>query len=190
MKGLADFFLAKRETAAFASFVEELIFAIRRCIPKPENVCSLCLLREKAMFAFINARIATLLPLWTKFCEVLRARSEPLLCQIANQKIFDRLLIDSLQERFQEKPASSKIDPLSTDEANVLRYAAGYIPFKLLKKYAKSSGDEAAEVCQFLRSFCVKNEEEYFDSEHDYCFSFESYSKRWIALLTVRDFSK
>ena len=30
---------------------------------------------------------------------------------------------------------------LSTDELNVMRYVAGYIAYKLLKKYEKRSGD-------------------------------------------------
>ena len=67
MKGLADFLIAKRQTAAFVSFAEDHLFAIRLCILKTKNVASLRLLSENTMSAFINVRIATLVPLWANF---------------------------------------------------------------------------------------------------------------------------
>ena len=57
-------------------------------------------------------------------------------------------------------PSSS--GPLGADEENVIRYMAGYIPFKLLKAYKKKNSDEAAAVVDCLSAMAQSGPEDDF----------------------------
>ena len=54
---------------------------------------------------------------------------------------------------------SIDIPPLTTDEEIIIRYAAGYVPFKLLKKHEKGSSVEAVQFVECLTSLAVNGEE-------------------------------
>ena len=54
---------------------------------------------------------------------------------------------------------SIDISPLTTDEENIIRYAAGYVPFKLLKKHEKDSSVKAVQFVECLMSVAVNGEE-------------------------------
>ena len=55
------------------------------------------------------------------------------------------------------------------DQENVLRYVAGYVPFKLLKKYKKSDTEEDAAVVDCLSEMAVAGEDS----------SFLAYTSEW-----------
>ena len=44
---------------------------------------------------------------------------------------------------------------VTTDEENVIRYVAGFVPFKLLKHYIKSSSADAIAFLECLSSWMV-----------------------------------
>ena len=48
---------------------------------------------------------------------------------------------------------------LNEDEQNIIRYAAGYIPFKLLKKYEKSFSDLAISAVECLSTMAINGDE-------------------------------
>ena len=48
---------------------------------------------------------------------------------------------------------------LSSDEENIIQYAAGYVPMKLIKKYEKQSSSVAVEYVECLSSMAVNGEE-------------------------------
>ena len=76
----------------------------------------------------------------------------PLVCQHVNYKLYVELMRSNLS---QDSPCSTNVDipELNEDEENILRYAVGYVPFKLLKKCEKSLDAEfTASVSECLLS--------------------------------------
>ena len=60
-----------------------------------------------------------------------------------NRKIFQRLLVSHLRERLPETASvdhQKDVVSLSVDEENALRYAAGFVPFQLMKKMRRITG--------------------------------------------------
>ena len=60
------------------------------------------------------------------------------------------------------------------DQENVLRYAAGYVPFKLLQKYKKKDTEEAAAIVDCLSKMAVAGEDS----------SFLAYTTEWNKAIT------
>ena len=52
-----------------------------------------------------------------------------------------------------------QIPTLSPDEKNIIQYAAGYVPLKLMKKYEKQSSDVAVEYVECLNSMAEIGDE-------------------------------
>ena len=55
--------------------------------------------------------------------------------------------------------SSVDVSALTVDEENMIRYAAGFIPFKLLKQYEKSSTVDAVSSTECLSSLAVDGDE-------------------------------
>ena len=86
-------------------------------------------LREKLWIKFHYLRITELPKLWNGFSSDLSL----LVCQHVNYKLYVELMRSNLS---QDSSCSTNVDipELNEDEENILRYAVGYVPFKLLKK--------------------------------------------------------
>ena len=86
--------------------------------------------------------------------------------QTASRLIFERL---SKRRGPQEEAA---FDPviLKGDQENALRYAAGFVPFKLLKKHKKQDTEAAASIVDCLSGMAVQGDES----------SFLEYTMQWI----------
>ena len=90
--------------------------------------------------------------------------------QSVNQHIFDTLLVEHFQA--QERPSSSTevCTQLTAEEENILRYASGFIPFKLLNRYLKQSTEKASQFVECLSNMAVGGNET----------SFHHYTTEWI----------
>ena len=53
---------------------------------------------------------------------------------------------------------------LSTDEENIIRYAAGYVPLNIMKKYEKQSSEIAAECIECLMGMSVSGDDSSFQA--------------------------
>ena len=84
--------------------------------------------------------------MWKDFCKSNGVTLSPLVYQHINQKLYS----DLIKSRFSKKPSESTVDipELTTDEENVIRYIAGYVPFKLLKRYEQSVCEESEEFIE------------------------------------------
>ena len=60
---------------------------------------------------------------------------DPLLSQMINRRVFDDFLIKR-QSVSIDSPAVPSVG-MSVDEENAVRYAAGFVPFRLIKKFSK-----------------------------------------------------
>ena len=95
----------------------------------------------------------------------------PLWPQTISRLIFE----DSLAKRLSEKRSKGAVSTeesavIQADQENALRYAAGFVPFKLLKKYKKKDTEEAAAIVNCLSNMAVQVEES----------SFLAYTSEWI----------
>ena len=117
-----------------------------------------------------------LLSLWSSLLVDLKLpRPDPLWCQSVNQHLFDVMKLNLVKacaldvNRKSEEPGYTVI---ATDEENALRYASGFVPFKLLKRYSEQRGPdpEAEAVAECLPQMAVP---EKFSSYYDY-------TKEWL----------
>ena len=138
--------------------LEKVFFA---CVSEGRPCRSKSVQKEKVWSEFHKVRIGELPKLWRDLCgkhEEL-PRLSPLVCQYVNQRLFASIIKSHLSQNSQSCPRSIDVPQLTTDEESIIRYAAGYVPFKLLKKYEKSSSDVAVSAVECLSSMAINGEE-------------------------------
>lgn len=112
--------------------------------------------REKTWIAFHQLRISELPKLWTQFAPKL----SPLVYQHATFKLYAEIVKSKLCESAPPCITPVDVPELSVDEENIVRYAAGFVPFKLLRKYEKKiDSDFAASVIECLSSMSISGDE-------------------------------
>ena len=62
------------------------------------------------------------------------------------------------------------VKQLTADEENILRYVAGYVPFKLMKRFEEQSSRQAAEYVECLSHMSVGGE----------VTDFSTYTMQWL----------
>ena len=168
---ITDFVIQESNVELFDGFCQELLTAIKKCMPSTTNSKSIAVLRQKAQMQFHNCRISTLPLIWSRFSTAIGLEvDEPLVMQSVNQHIFDTLLVEHFQA--QERPSSSTevCTQLTAEEENILRYASGFIPFKLLNRYLKQSTEKASQFVECLSNMAVGGNET----------NFHHYTTEWI----------
>ena len=114
--------------------------------------------REKSYQLIYVMRVSHLNDCWDSFHVALNLpQPDPLWTQTVNRLLFNQMLVAALQHNGKQKDSHQESLPschqqLGADEENIIRYMAGYIPFKLLKVYKKKDTKEAAEVVDCLSS--------------------------------------
>ena len=68
---------------------------------------------------------------------------------------------------------SNEVSPLSADEKNILRYAARYVPFKLLKQYERSLYPKSVSMIECLSAMAINGDES----------NFLEYTTKWIGIV-------
>lgn len=103
-------------------------------------------------------RLAEVDNLWQ---DLFAANGIPRLCPLIYQHVTSRLYVDLIKNHFSYEGDTSNIEapPITTDEENIIQYAAEYVPFKLLKKHEKCSSVEAVQFVECLTSMAVNGEE-------------------------------
>ena len=145
---------SKDNEEGFRLFCESLVGDLRSCIAK--KATSVDAKREKSYRMFYEKRISAIPKHWNDFHAALGLQQpDPVWPQTANRLLFNQELLASIQSdgMLECRPVvASGGDEvnLGADEENVIRYMAGYIPFKLLKFYKKKDSAEAADVVDFL----------------------------------------
>ncbi len=120
------------------------------------NSRSRSVVKEKAWIAFHKLRISELPQLWSKF----KPNLSPLVCQHVNYQLYAELVKSHLCLSVPPRNTHVEVPELTEDEENILRYAAGYVPFKLLTKYEKISDTEfAVSVIECLSDMSVNGDE-------------------------------
>ena len=100
-----------------------------------------------------------------------------LLPQTVSQILFDAVIF-SKTSKFPHKKGLTYVS-LTVEEENALRYAAGYVPHKLLKKY-RANPSKTADIFIFcFQSMEQPNEVNQFVMDHQQ-YTFHDYTTAWI----------
>ena len=83
---------------------------------------------------------------------------DPLLMQTVYQEVFESLLRQHFTTKDQISSDSEGEAALTKDELNALRYAAGYVPHSLLKRYEKRGGEKNSQFVVCLAEMAVAGE--------------------------------
>lgn len=146
----------ERKTQIFDDFSEELISTIKTCVEVSEKCRSVATLREKAQVNFYKLRMNQIPALWAEFYIQMGINMEDLLlCQSVSQQVFDVLLIQHLSSKAPSRQPAVHAQQLDRDEDNALRYACGYVPFKLLRKYKQQSSQKTMQFSTCLTKMAV-----------------------------------
>ena len=111
--------------------------------------------REKSYQVFYQKRVSHLCKLWDDcHCDLNLDPPDHLWTQTINRILFNQQLISAIQgehhQQHEPQMPSQGAHELGADEENIIRYMAGYIPFKLLKTYEKKNTKEAADIVDCL----------------------------------------
>ena len=79
----------------------------------------------------------------------------PVLVQTVNRHLFNEILIQFLTSRSTPKQPTQEHIAMSATEENAIRYASGYVPFKLLQKLKKLRTNKAAAFVECLTNMAV-----------------------------------
>lgn len=142
------------------------------CISENAKCRSKYVQREKLWSAFHVLRLGELKKLWQNiFSKSGFPKLSPFVYQQVNQHLFSDLVSCHINDKIDHNPV--EIPPLTTDEETIVRYAAGYVPFKLLKKYEMKRSEEAVSVVECLSAMAINGEES----------NLLDYTRKWIALI-------
>eukprot|EP00118_Oscarella_pearsei_P015513 m.140398 g.140398 ORF g.140398 m.140398 type:complete len:302 (+) comp38303_c0_seq10:318-1223(+) len=164
-----------------ASSAETIVSTISGCFPSDSTPRLIHAWKSKGQKSFHMARIAKLPSLWRQLLAAMSITlSDPLLGQTSNQKIFDSIMIQKMAAFVTAPPSMAPPMELTDEEENALRYAAGYVPYKLLKRYEGNSERSAEIYRQCLQSMEVQDEVCVNSSHQDHSYTFGDYTTVWL----------
>ena len=135
----------------FDAFAQKLVKSIQGTFPASTSELSEKK-SEKMLSQFHTFRIEKLEQLWKK---ELYSRlgwldvQDPILEQRTSQIVFEKLMAGQFCSATVSKKCEN-VKQLTADEENILRYVAGYVPFKLMKRFEEQSSRQAAEYVECL----------------------------------------
>ena len=115
--------------------------------------------KEESLIRFHRYRVDCLWPIWQKLFQDLSIPFvRPALVQSVNQHIFNKLLVETLKSDNTTQATEPRVS-MSAMEENAVRYSAGYISLKLLKKFEKQDNGKAAEFVECLSNMAVEGDD-------------------------------
>lgn len=158
---------------ALTKTVEKNFFA---CVSAGGACRSKFVQREKLWSSFHHLRTTTLSELWQNFLSQPDVPNlSPLVYQYVNQKLYEKQMKSHFStdcEPTAADPASCEYPEITVDEENIIRYAAGYVPYKLMKKYEHQPSATARYFVECLGNMAINGEES----------SLMEYTSKWISL--------
>ena len=176
--------LGEAEQMAFDGFSEQLVSYIRgRIKTAAEGTAMNCSKRFKIWSDFHKVRLDTSGPMHSGWVELLRslrmitsAEYDPLLEQSLYSELYGVLVAEyfrspsmSSQSAHPSVQTATAPTQFTTDELNAMRYACGYVPYKLLKKYDNKTGEMYSQYVQCLGDMAVEGEEDFL-----------GYTRKWL----------
>ena len=165
VKQLKDVIRAQENSEIYTDFCKDPLDEISGCVAAP--TAPVDLRQEKSYKLFYQKRISHLPKLWNDLHQCLRlVKPDPIWTQTVNRLLFNQALVTAIQQDGKQQtsqlPSTESQSQLGADEENIIRYMAGYIPFKLIKTYKKRKSEEAACVVDCLSAMAQPGPESDF----------------------------
>ena len=122
---------------------------------------------KQIWWQFHITRLTTLCDIWKMFLDAVKCEVDPLVQQHLNQELYSSI-IKSRCSCYHT--AAAKAASMSTEEENIVGYAAGYVPFTLLKKHERQRSKPSAFFVEYLSRMAINGEES----------SFSEYTTEWV----------
>ena len=116
---------------------------------------------------FHSIRLTTLCDIWKTFLDAIKCDVDPLLQQYVNQELYSSIIKSRCGFH---RTIAAKAASMTTEEENIVRYAAGYVPFALLKKHERHGSESSAYFVECLSGMAINGEES----------SFLEYTTEWV----------
>ena len=165
--------LGEAEVTAFDTFSTTLLCVFKSPFDHTRTYRSPGTKRQKLWSEFHQLRVKRLPKIWEQLFKALDLQvDDPFLQQSANQEVFEILLMEHFTQQSSShgEQDAAESPPLSKDELNAMRYAGGYVPHSLLKRFEKRKGKKYDQFIECLGDMAV-------ESEHS---DFLNYTKDWI----------
>ena len=152
-------------------FSTSIVSYLEKCIPPSDQFKTVQTRRERMWSNYHTLRCSSkYILVWKIFLSNnLQATSHPIFCQCIGDKLFKSIIKSTfLLSTSSETAAAGKEAPtiiISHQEANALRYAAGYVPRAIGKKLKKSTDPQKAQLWLCLLDVLDDGDEEHADSE-------------------------
>ena len=108
---------------------------------------------------------------WKHFLKRISMDVSPIFTQSVNFKVFQMLVKERIA------PSSQACEPkeiaFTTDELNAMRYACGFVPFSLLRKYESGRTPRSDQCIECLGNMAMAGEND----------DFKSYTRQWFDLI-------
>ena len=142
----------------------------------PSSCKKLSIQRRQLWSRFHTSRVSELRDLWKTLCTSLgldpRFAKDPLLSEYVNEKLFE----EHLKVKFDVVEEQSEIPDPTEDEIVTLRYAAGFVPWKLKQKFSKATCKHPNRQDYLLCLEGMRESTEEEQGEESYL----AYTKKWI----------
>jgi hypothetical protein len=153
-----------------ATFATGLLKTIQQCITLSFATELRC--REASSVAFYQAQQKIIPDLWNRIHSDLSLPiPDPLWTQTVSRLLYEDILVQLLKSKRQSTPVAKEQVPLNSEQENIIRYVAGFVPFKMLTRYKKQGTVNAAAIVDCLADMSVPGEES----------SFLAYTSEWTA---------
>lgn len=151
----------------FEEFSQKLIACLERTYSGAAEGCA-SNYKVQLWSQFHVKRLTTLCDMWRQFLDSLKFDVDPLVQQFVNQELYSSIIKSrcGCHRTIVGKSAS-----MSIEEENIVRYAAGFVPFALLKRYERNVSTSSAFFVECLSGMAVTGEES----------SFLEYTRDWIS---------
>lgn len=140
----------------FDKFSSSLLSVLEKCVSTCLSSARPCrsksVQREKLWSAFHNVSVGELPKLWSElFSSGHIPKLSPLVYQNVHQRLYEDLIKSHVCSQSTGTCSSpTEVPPLTADEENIIRYAAGYVAFKMVRKYESGSIPEYVECLSMM----------------------------------------
>ncbi len=156
---LSEWMTLPQNGSPMKSFADKILSKLRSCIPSkgtPKNR------REKMWIAFHRMRLSeSFKELWASFFHAaIEVKPVSLLFQHLTEKLFEAVIKEEYEVATKSVACASVDVRLTSEEANALRYVAGYVCSKVQKKIAASQHPHKDQMLLCLITLCDEDQEE------------------------------
>ena len=153
----------------FDEFSQKLMDALEWTYSNASRMCTGKIsLREQLWRQFHTTRLTELCEIWVSFLGDLKSSLDPLVQQYVNQELFSGII----KSHCGSSPiVPTKAASMIREEENIVRYAAGFVSYSLMKKHERKVTEKSASIVECLSNMAVNGEEG----------SFLDYTTQWIS---------